>query len=226
MPTVSNPFARKRSRLRAAQRMLRQRLNPSPIRRKLKAIGRKIPRKKPRVIGEGWTAKVLAKSPVTVRKQFKAVNILYAPQRIFNGKGAAQKESEIQRVVAKKGLAPKVKKVGKNYIDMGRVYGQTIDKRMKGGYSSDSIQRRNGRRLARSLKKVHDVGVQHRDLHGQNVVIGPLGGVKIIDYGSAKKKNRPLKSGERRKDYKKVLRTHKGKKYKAFRDSFEKNYAP
>jgi len=58
------------------------------------------------------------------------------------------------------------------------------------------------------------------------VLITPSGKVKVIDYGFARDRGRPLTMRERRRDYKRVLRKERGNKNEAFRQSFERNYRP
>jgi predicted Ser/Thr protein kinase len=198
----------------------------SRIKEKVVKVLPKKKKKDPNLLGEGKNGRVIAKSPFTIRKEYKKRRFLDPARKLLDGKTAWDREYDIQKILAKKGLAPKVKRKGERFIEMERVYGKTIDSKMKNGEASDRTQRKYGRKLAKQIKRVHDAGVSHNDLHGENVMVGPFGGMKVIDYGWASSKGRPLTMRERRKDYKRVLDRHKGKKYKAFRDSFEESYKP
>lgn len=238
-----NPFYRKRKgKLQLVRGFLRKKrkslsaikkrvIQSIPDKKDLSNIKKKVikvlPKKKkkdPNLLGEGKNGRVIAKGPFTIRKEYKKRRFLDPARKLLDGQTAWDREYGIQKVLADRGLAPKVKRKGERFIEMERVYGETIDSKMKNGEASDRTQRKYGKKLAREVKRMHDAGVSHNDLHGENVMVGPFGGIKIIDYGWAKNKARPLKMRERRKDYDRVLSRHKGKKYKAFRDSFEKSY--
>ena len=127
-------------------------------------------------------------------------------------------------MLASKGVAPHVISKGSRHIDMQRLYGKTLDAKLKHGEANAKTQKNYGKKLAKQLAKVHDAGISHNDLHGENAIVGPLGGLKVINYGWSNNKKRPLKTKERRKDYRKVLKSHKGKEYDPFREGFKSGY--
>lgn len=178
---------------------------------------------KGKILGEGINGKVTALSPFTVRKEYKPKK-MEVVRKLLDGKTAPQREWDVQKVLASRGVAPQLRAKGIRHIDMERVYGRTLDSKLKHGKASAGIQKNYGKKLAKQLGKVHDAGVSHNDLHGENSIVGPLGGLKVIDYGWAQSKGRPLKIRERRKDYKRVLKTHRGKEYDAFRQGFKSGY--
>ena len=198
---LKNPFSRRKRR---------GKLFLVPRNRRKDRVRRKI-------LGEGWQGRVYSKNAFVVRKEFKKSH----PFR--NIRRSVETESTIQRRLSRKGIAPKVVGTGKGYIDMERVRGKTLTAHTA---NNPRRQRKYGRKLARTVQKMHDIGVSHRDLHGGNVLITPSGKVKVIDYGFARDRGRPLTMRERRRDYKRVLRKERGNKNEAFRQSFERNYRP
>jgi predicted Ser/Thr protein kinase len=177
------------------------------------------------ILGEGNEGRVIKKNILTVRKEYKP-NLKHKVRKLLDGKSAPEREAAIQHILASKGVAPKVKGQGDSHLDMGRIRGKTLSSRLKDSKNNPKKQKQYGKALAKQLLKTHAAGVSHEDLHGGNVIVGHLGGTKILDYGWAKSKGRSLTLKERKKDYKSVLKSHKGDEYKPFRDAFVSTYKP
>lgn len=180
----------------------------SPFKRRLK---------KNKVIGEGLFGRVVAVDNNTVRKEYKS-NLL-----TLNKNKKAIQESSIQKKAARVGSAPRIKKVGDGFFEMERLRGQTLKNKLKD--ASPRSQEVLGKRVAKKVRRLHDQGISHRDLHLDNIFVSPLlHKPKVIDYGLAKDYNRPLKSRERSQDYRHILK--KSKKYPTFQKAFKASYIP
>jgi tRNA A-37 threonylcarbamoyl transferase component Bud32 len=160
-----------------------------------------------------------------VTKQQKRFPI--GPGILKNRAKVAKQEATVQQKAAKAGLAPMVLRQKGRTTDMMMVRGKTLQAKLPN--SSGRMQYVYGKRVGKGLRKLHDKGIAHQDLHDRNVLITPTGKVKIIDYGKAKDYgNRPLSSRERRGDYAKLVNrsTNRGRTNKRFREGFTKAYAP
>jgi serine/threonine protein kinase len=72
------------------------------------------------------------------------------------------------------------------YIAMELVEGELLGQKLKRGALPFEEAIRITREIARGLTKAHEAGVIHRDLKPDNIMIGPDGIVKILDFGVAK----------------------------------------
>jgi eukaryotic-like serine/threonine-protein kinase len=75
---------------------------------------------------------------------------------------------------------------GSVYIAMEYVEGTTLRSRIESGLLDPAEALRVAREIARGLSKAHAAGIVHRDLKPDNVMVGPDGLVKILDFGLAK----------------------------------------
>ncbi len=69
------------------------------------------------------------------------------------------------------------------YLVMEYVSGETLTERMSQGAAIDC--ERLARELLGALAHIHAAGIVHRDVKPQNVLIGPEGDAKLIDFGIA-----------------------------------------
>lgn len=205
MIQIRRPFQKRRGRLFLVRQGDRRKRKPRKVRVKRKA----------KVLGEGTFGRVSVRNPWVVRKQFKYPVI----RRVL-----VKRESAIQKRAHRAGLAPRVVGVGKTHMDMRFVRGQPIESHLL--TVSDRRQVKLGRKVGRKLKRLHDTGISHRDLHMKNILVSPRGRVTVIDYGLARDYQRPLKMHERRKDYRKLMHKARGRKYEPFREGFEQTYVP
>ena len=76
---------------------------------------------------------------------------------------------------------------GLRFLSMEFVEGRTLKQLLE---SEDILPTAVGLRIARQvcagLAAAHRVGVVHRDIKPQNIIIEPAGGVKIVDFGTAR----------------------------------------
>src|SRR5262245_59856355 len=78
--------------------------------------------------------------------------------------------------------------VGHVFIAMERAPGQTLREALAAAPSGLPMRdvARIGEEIARGLARAHEASVVHRDLKPDNVMLGPSGEVKILDFGVAK----------------------------------------
>src|SRR5689334_16653839 len=76
---------------------------------------------------------------------------------------------------------------GAVYVAMERVPGQPLDQRIGPRGLPSETAARLGAQIARALECAHRHGVVHRDLKGANVLVGPDGHVKVLDFGLARR---------------------------------------
>jgi hypothetical protein len=72
------------------------------------------------------------------------------------------------------------------FIAMELVHGRTLARLLRDGRMTVSESLRIGRGIAEGLAGAHAVGVVHRDLKPDNVMVDEAGTVKILDFGIAK----------------------------------------
>jgi serine/threonine protein kinase/lipopolysaccharide biosynthesis regulator YciM len=76
---------------------------------------------------------------------------------------------------------------GTPFITMEYVKGESLHSLIKSkGKLEEAEAIRIAAQVAEGLAEAHDLGVVHRDLKPQNILIGPGGGVKIMDFGIAR----------------------------------------
>jgi tRNA A-37 threonylcarbamoyl transferase component Bud32 len=208
-----NPFVRrnkkgKLARVKAFSRRMRKRVGSKPK-----------PKRDPNVIGEGKNGRVVKAGIGKVRKE-------------MTGYGRAKKvlllrkdEASIQKRAASLKIAPKVYKTSKDgaKITMERVKGETLERKLS-KTKSPKAQKSIGVSTGKTFKTLHDNQIIHGDSHLENIYATDRKGkkIKIIDYGLAGTRNRPLKKSEKLKDYKKLHK--RSAKYPKFQEGFREGY--
>ena len=80
---------------------------------------------------------------------------------------------------------------GQDFIVMELVVGRPLDRLLAdGGLPSDQAVS-CGREIASALMHAHDRGVVHRDLKSANILVSDDGGVKVLDFGLARRLSLP-----------------------------------
>ena len=74
-----------------------------------------------------------------------------------------------------------------SFIVMQYVEGETLADRLKKGRPSPSEALDIAAQVADALAAAHRQGVVHRDIKPQNIVLTPRGGLKVLDFGLAKR---------------------------------------
>ena len=74
-----------------------------------------------------------------------------------------------------------------SFIVMQYVEGETLAARLKQGRPSPDEALDIAAQVADALATAHRQGVVHRDIKPQNIVLTPLGGLKVLDFGLAKR---------------------------------------
>ena len=75
---------------------------------------------------------------------------------------------------------------GVTFIAMEFVEGETLGTKIARGIPSFDEILDFARQIARALGKAHELGIVHRDIKPDNIVVRPDGLVKILDFGLAK----------------------------------------
>jgi serine/threonine-protein kinase len=75
---------------------------------------------------------------------------------------------------------------GRIYIAMELVSGTTLRRHIEAGKVPVPEAVRITKEIARGVAKAHARGIAHRDLKPDNVMVGPDGAVKVLDFGLAK----------------------------------------
>lgn len=75
---------------------------------------------------------------------------------------------------------------GVDFLVMEFVEGETLAERLTRGALQESEVVSIGIQIGEALEQAHERGVIHRDLKPGNVIIGPKGRVKVLDFGLAK----------------------------------------
>ena len=206
-----NPFTRRNkkgkiARVRAFSRKARQ-----------KQAKKRKPN--PNIIGEGKNGRVVKAGFGKVRKEMTAYG--RAKKVLLLRKN----EADIQRRAASLKIAPKVYSTSKDgaKITMERVKGETLEKRLA-KTKSPKAQKSIGYSTGKTFKTLHENQIIHGDSHLENIYTTDRSGkkIKIIDYGLAGTRNRPLKKSERLKDYKKLHK--RSAKYPKFQEGFREGY--
>lgn len=78
---------------------------------------------------------------------------------------------------------------GQTYIAMEYVEGRPLSVVAAEGMAADTVVR-YGAQVADALAHAHEKGIVHRDLKSANVMVTPLGRVKVLDFGLAKRMER------------------------------------
>jgi tetratricopeptide (TPR) repeat protein/predicted Ser/Thr protein kinase len=73
-----------------------------------------------------------------------------------------------------------------DYLVMEYVEGETLADRLRHGELSEKEVRRWGGQIAEALAEAHALGVLHRDIKPQNIMITQQGQAKVLDFGLAK----------------------------------------
>jgi len=166
-----------------------------------------------KILGEGKNGVVLDLGN-RVRKEQK-------PRKFRRNSRYNIREAQIQEKAAKLGVAPKVLSYGKDFIEMEKIRGKTVQRSL--ATSNQRKQKSLGKKVAKSFSKLHKEGqIIHRDAHMDNVYLNRLGNTKIIDYGYARQRKRPLNKREILKDVNRVK--NRAKDFPVFVESFENTY--
>jgi tetratricopeptide (TPR) repeat protein/predicted Ser/Thr protein kinase len=82
--------------------------------------------------------------------------------------------------------------IGPNYLVMEFCEGETLAARMNRGMLTLAETIRYGTQIADALAKAHRLGIVHRDIKPQNIMLTPGDRVKVLDFGIAKRTGVPL----------------------------------
>ncbi len=74
----------------------------------------------------------------------------------------------------------------RTFIIMQYVEGETLSERIRRGPLAPRESLDIAAQIADALAEVHSHGIVHRDIKPQNIIITPLGRVKVLDFGLAK----------------------------------------
>ena len=114
----------------------------------------------------------------------------YSRERFLREARALAKFQDIPEVV---GLLDFVKENNTAYIVMEYVRGVDLAKyiRMKGGKLTPQETFRILKPVMEALAKVHKGGIVHRDISPDNIILDPMGGAKLLDFGAVRAVENP-----------------------------------
>ena len=76
---------------------------------------------------------------------------------------------------------------GLKFLSMEFVEGQTLEQVLESeGILPTPVALRIAKQVCAGLAAAHEVGVIHGDIKSQNIIVEPAGGLKIMDFGSAR----------------------------------------
>lgn len=143
------------------------------------------------LIGVGGAGAVFECTDASKGGQALAIKVLGRPEEASPGEDALfEREVEIGRTLshptAVRTLDTKSNEIAR-FLVMERVSGQELTSELGEAWSKDRVLAVFGP-LAEGLQHAHDLGVVHRDLKPDNVMLTDSGEVKILDFGMAQLK--------------------------------------
>jgi serine/threonine protein kinase len=91
---------------------------------------------------------------------------------------------------------------GSRFLSMEFVRGRTLKQLVETGeIVPTAVGLRIAKQICAGLAAAHEAGVIHRDVKSQNIMIGPTGGVKIMDFGIARLTDDPEMTATGTPDY-------------------------
>jgi len=91
---------------------------------------------------------------------------------------------------------------GLRFLSMELVSGRTLKQLVETGEAvTTSVGLRIAKQVCAGLAAAHEAGVIHRDVKSQNIMIGPTGGLKIMDFGIARLTDDPEMTATGTPDY-------------------------
>ena len=129
----------------------------------------------------------------------------YSRERFLREARALAKFQDIPEVV---GLLDFVKANNTAYIVMEYVRGVDLAKyiRMKGGKLTAQETFRILKPVMEALAKVHKGGIVHRDISPDNIILDPMGGAKLLDFGAVRAVENPDVDTELNKSTEAILK--------------------
>jgi len=91
---------------------------------------------------------------------------------------------------------------GSTFLSMELVRGRTLKQLVEtGGIVPTAVGLQIAKQISAGLAAAHEAGVIHRDVKSQNIMIGPTGAVKIMDFGIARLTDDPEMTATGTPDY-------------------------
>jgi serine/threonine protein kinase len=98
---------------------------------------------------------------------------------------------------------------GLRFLSMELVQGRTLKHLIETGEIAPTpVGLRIAKQVCAGLTAAHEAGVIHRDVKSQNIMIGPTGGLKIMDFGIARLTDDPEITATGTPDYMSPEQTH------------------